>query len=198
MVPTLRALWVITCRGMIYTYNAQNAPTLYICMHVCMQYINPFLVIVVPKVQAVVYVTRSVVDAENEKIVQRAIEAYNSDENRKYPFRVTPPMFNFDAKMADLRKTDKYYRHPPSEQANGCFMAIVSKEVRLILWQTHSLLKFEILPSIQTLWNHKHESQLDFCGSIKAWALNLMLSCNYVKSNRPHSVLMLPYKMKSI
>lgn len=80
-----------------------------------------------------VYVTRSVVDAENEKIVQRAIESYNNDESRKYPFRVTPPMFNFDSKMADLRKNDKYYRHPPSEQANGCFMAIVSKEVRTIL-----------------------------------------------------------------
>lgn len=73
--------------------------------------------------------TRSVVDAENEKIVQRAIEGYNSDESRKYPFRLTPPMFSFDSKMAEMRSNEKYYRHPPSEQANGCFLAIVSKEV---------------------------------------------------------------------
>jgi len=40
-------------------------------------------------------------------------------------------MFRYDLEMAEARSGDKYYRHPPSEQANGCFVAVVTREVRL-------------------------------------------------------------------
>ncbi|XP_067949694.1 putative methyltransferase NSUN7 [Watersipora subatra] len=82
-----------------------------------------------PKMQAVIFITRSLVDAENEKVVQRAIEAYNSEENRKHLYRVTPPSFKFDNKLAEKGGSQKYYKQPPTEQANGCFVAMVTKEI---------------------------------------------------------------------
>ena len=71
-------------------------------------------------------------ETENEKIVQKAIETYNSEENKKHPYRITPPVFKFDNKMAENRSIEKYYRHPPTEQANGCFIAMVTKEVSAV------------------------------------------------------------------
>lgn len=96
-------------------------------------------IISVPRLQAVIYVTRSLMPAENEKIVQKAIESYNDAENRRHPYRIAPPVFKLDNTMAESRRSDKYYRQPPTEQANGCFVAMVTKEVRVIFYLLNSV-----------------------------------------------------------
>lgn len=73
--------------------------------------------------------TRSTADSENEKVIQRVLDSYNGEDDRKHPFRITPPLFRIDGKMAENGANDRYYRLPPSENTNGCFVAVITKEV---------------------------------------------------------------------
>ncbi|KAK3600044.1 hypothetical protein CHS0354_012731 [Potamilus streckersoni] len=82
------------------------------------------------KVQAVVYMTRSVYQAENENVVTKAIEYVNMIQQRKYPFRVVPPVLPFSGEDIDrsIGITGKYIKFQPSERNSGCFVAVITRE----------------------------------------------------------------------
>ncbi|KAL3880122.1 hypothetical protein ACJMK2_032391 [Sinanodonta woodiana] len=82
------------------------------------------------KVQAVVYMTRSVYQAENENVVTKAIEYVNMIQQRKYPFRVVPPVLPFSGEDIDrsIGITGKYIKFQPSEKNSGCFVAVITRE----------------------------------------------------------------------
>jgi len=63
----------------------------------------------------------------------KAIEAYNTEENRKHLFRVTPPVITLDRKSIDDTINDKYYRQMPTKHTNGCFVALVTREVKYMI-----------------------------------------------------------------
>ncbi|KAH9492650.1 putative methyltransferase nsun7, partial [Bulinus truncatus] len=85
-----------------------------------------------PKVQAVVYTTRSRYEAENESVVIKVIEYVNATTNsKKVPFRVTPPVLPFSGDEIDSGSSGidgRYVRFLPSSKSNGCFVAIISRE----------------------------------------------------------------------
>jgi len=85
----------------------------------------------VHKVQAIVYMTRSVNDAENENVVSRAIEQVNMLQQRKFPWRVVPPVLPFSG--TDIEKsigiTGKYIKFAPTVRNSGCFVAVITREV---------------------------------------------------------------------
>ncbi|XP_041357214.1 putative methyltransferase NSUN7 isoform X2 [Gigantopelta aegis] len=92
------------------------------------------------KSQAVVYYTRSVYDAENENVVQKAVEFINMIQQKKVPFRLVPPVLPFNAE--DIEKKDgicgKYMKFSPGEKMNGCFVAVITREtwalVKMCRW----------------------------------------------------------------
>ncbi|KAK3099250.1 hypothetical protein FSP39_001586 [Pinctada imbricata] len=82
------------------------------------------------KVQAVVYTTRSMYEAENENVVQKAIEYVNMVQQRKFPYRVVPPVLPFTSEAID-RKIGihgKFIKFQPSDRTSGCFVAVVTRE----------------------------------------------------------------------
>lgn len=85
----------------------------------------------VSKVQAVVYMTRSVNDSENENVVSKAVEQTNMIQQRKFPWRVVPPVLPFSGQ--DIEKgvgiCGKFIKFQPSEKNSGCFVAVVTREV---------------------------------------------------------------------
>ncbi|XP_055894719.1 putative methyltransferase NSUN7 isoform X1 [Biomphalaria glabrata] len=85
-----------------------------------------------PKVQAVVYTTRSRYEAENESVVTKVLEYINATSNSKrIPFKVTPPVLPFSGEEIDTGSSGvdgRYVRFLPSSKSNGCFVAIISRE----------------------------------------------------------------------
>uniref|UniRef100_A0A667WLV9 SAM-dependent MTase RsmB/NOP-type domain-containing protein n=1 Tax=Myripristis murdjan TaxID=586833 RepID=A0A667WLV9_9TELE len=80
-----------------------------------------------PKVQSVVYCTRSVHPEENEQLVKTVLE--NARTHPKLlPFRVSGPVFPEAPGSADT--ADKFFRIEPSQHTNGCFIARLAREVR--------------------------------------------------------------------
>ncbi|KAM4603369.1 putative methyltransferase NSUN7 [Polymixia lowei] len=66
-----------------------------------------------PKVQTVLYCTRSVYPEENEQLVKRVLQKAETHP-KLLPFRVSA--------------TDKFFRIEPSEHTNGCFIARLARE----------------------------------------------------------------------
>lgn len=82
------------------------------------------------KVQAVVYMTRSINDSENENVVNKSIEYINMVQQRKFPWRVVPPVIPFSG--SDIEKgigiAGKFVKFQPSDRNSGCFVAVITRE----------------------------------------------------------------------
>ncbi|KAM4750503.1 putative methyltransferase NSUN7 [Anableps anableps] len=79
-----------------------------------------------PKVQTVVYCTRSLCPEENEQLVGRVLEKTHTHP-KLLPFRVNGPIFPDDSTSGN--ETDsKFFRLPPSQFTNGCFVARLSRQ----------------------------------------------------------------------
>ncbi|XP_048777842.2 putative methyltransferase NSUN7 isoform X3 [Ostrea edulis] len=82
------------------------------------------------KVQAIVYSTRSIHDVENENVVSKAVEFINLVQQRKYPYRVVPPVIPFSSEAIDnkIGIHGKFIKFQPTEKTSGCFIAVVTRE----------------------------------------------------------------------
>ncbi|XP_074538859.1 putative methyltransferase NSUN7 [Halichoeres trimaculatus] len=79
-----------------------------------------------PKVQTVVYCTRSVYPEENEQLVKRVLEKTHAP-SKLLPFRVNGPVFPEESTSGDT--TDSKFFHLESSQfTNGCFIARLSRQ----------------------------------------------------------------------
>ncbi|XP_029987848.1 LOW QUALITY PROTEIN: putative methyltransferase NSUN7 [Sphaeramia orbicularis] len=79
-----------------------------------------------PKVQTVVYCTRSVYPEENEQLVKRVLEKTHT-HHKLLPFRVNGPIFPDDSQSGDTADS-KFFRLEPSQFTNGCFIARLSRQ----------------------------------------------------------------------
>ncbi|KAG8004049.1 putative 28S rRNA (cytosine-C(5))-methyltransferase [Nibea albiflora] len=89
----------------------------------------------VPKVLAVVYTTCSSYLEENEEVVSRALEQANAHSEQegdpKQPnFRLSPSPFSILDHADGQKKTDPFFTLEPSEESNGCFLAVLDREPR--------------------------------------------------------------------
>ncbi|XP_055014346.1 putative methyltransferase NSUN7 isoform X2 [Boleophthalmus pectinirostris] len=79
-----------------------------------------------PKVQTVVYCTRSEYPEENAQLVKRVLEK-TCTHPKLLPFRVNGPIFPDDSQSEDSAES-KYFSLQPSEFTNGCFIARLSRQ----------------------------------------------------------------------
>ncbi|XP_008290654.1 putative methyltransferase NSUN7 [Stegastes partitus] len=79
-----------------------------------------------PKVQTVVYCTRSVYAEENEHLVKRVLEKAHTHP-KLLPFRVNGPIFPDDSPSGDATDS-KFFRLKASQFTNGCFIARLSRQ----------------------------------------------------------------------
>ncbi|XP_076117527.1 putative methyltransferase NSUN7 isoform X2 [Mytilus galloprovincialis] len=82
------------------------------------------------KVQAVVYMTRSIHETENENVVVKSVEYTNMVQQRKFPWRVVPPVLPFSGEEIEKKIgiIGKYIKFHPTEKSSGCFVAVVTRE----------------------------------------------------------------------
>ncbi|XP_029949190.1 putative methyltransferase NSUN7 [Salarias fasciatus] len=78
-----------------------------------------------PKVQTVVYCTRSVYPEENEQLVKRVLEKTHTHP-KLLPFRANGPIFPDDSPTGGT--SDVFFRLSPSLLSNGCFIARLSRQ----------------------------------------------------------------------
>lgn len=90
-----------------------------------------------------VYMTRSIHEAENENVVLKSVEYTNMIQQRKFPWRVVPPVLPFSAEEIENRVgiVGKYIKFPPTERSSGCFVAVVTREVIVITIHRLSVLQ---------------------------------------------------------
>ncbi|XP_054460273.1 putative methyltransferase NSUN7 [Anoplopoma fimbria] len=79
-----------------------------------------------PKVQTVVYCTRSVYPEENEQLVKRVLDKTHNYP-KLLPFRVNGPIFPNDSQSIDTTDS-KFFRLEASQFTNGCFVARLSRQ----------------------------------------------------------------------
>ncbi|XP_072319734.1 putative methyltransferase NSUN7 [Eucyclogobius newberryi] len=79
-----------------------------------------------PKVQTVVYCTRSEYPEENAQLVKRVLEKTRTHP-KLLPFRVNGPIFPDDSLSEDTAES-KYFSLQPSQFTNGCFIARLSRQ----------------------------------------------------------------------
>ncbi|XP_038569632.1 putative methyltransferase NSUN7 [Micropterus salmoides] len=79
-----------------------------------------------PKVQTVVYCTRSVYPEENEQLVKSVLGKTHSHP-KLLPFRVNGPIFPDNPQAGDTTDS-KFFRLETSEFTNGCFIARLSRQ----------------------------------------------------------------------
>ena len=93
---------------------------------------------IVPRVQGVVYFTRSLVEMENENVVNSAIEYVTTVQQAKMPYRVSPPLLPLTELDVEEENplSGKFLKYMPSSFSSGCFVATISREVRLSHFQT--------------------------------------------------------------
>ncbi|XP_030267936.1 putative methyltransferase NSUN7 isoform X2 [Sparus aurata] len=80
-----------------------------------------------PKVQTVVYCTRSVYPEENEQLVKRVLEKTHTHP-KLLPFRVNGPIFPDDSQSGDATTDSRFFRLEQSQFTNGCFVARLSRQ----------------------------------------------------------------------
>nr|XP_043883233.1 putative methyltransferase NSUN7 isoform X2 [Solea senegalensis] len=80
-----------------------------------------------PKVQTVVYCTRSVYPEENEQLVKRVLEKTHTHP-KLLPFRVNGPVFPANCGESGDTADSKFFRLKPSQFTNGCFIARLSRQ----------------------------------------------------------------------
>ncbi|XP_034086779.1 putative methyltransferase NSUN7 [Gymnodraco acuticeps] len=86
-----------------------------------------------PRVLSVVYSTCSSYQEENEEVVSRALEhakarSEQEGEPKQANFRLSPSPFSIPDDAAGPEETEPFFMLEPSEQSNGCFLAVLSKE----------------------------------------------------------------------
>ncbi|XP_018554990.1 putative methyltransferase NSUN7 [Lates calcarifer] len=86
-----------------------------------------------PKVLAVVYSTCSSYPEENEEVVNRALEqakarSEQEGEPKQANFRLSPSLFKYPDNAEGPEETDPFFMLEPSEQSNGCFLAVLTRE----------------------------------------------------------------------
>lgn len=82
------------------------------------------------KTQAVVYMTRSVHELENENVVSKSIEYINMVQKRSFPYRVVPPVLPFTGDAIE-NKTGihgKFVKFFPTDKTSGCFVTVITRE----------------------------------------------------------------------
>ncbi|KAM4583842.1 putative methyltransferase NSUN7 isoform 1-T1 [Odontesthes bonariensis] len=79
-----------------------------------------------PKVQTVVYSTRSVYPEENEQLVGGVLEKTHTHP-KLLPFRVNGPIFPDESPSGDAADS-KYFSIKPCHLTNGCFVARLSRQ----------------------------------------------------------------------
>ena len=82
-----------------------------------------------------VYYTRSMYEAENENVVQKAVEFINMIQQKKVPFRLVPPVLPFNAEEIENKDgiVGKYMKFAPGDRMNGCFVAVITREVGIVV-----------------------------------------------------------------
>ncbi|XP_070552991.1 putative methyltransferase NSUN7 isoform X2 [Ptychodera flava] len=81
------------------------------------------------RVQAVIYCTHSINHEENENVVTKVADYFNSKLTAKQmPYRITPPTLPLSVKDADKQESSKYFKTKPTEKTSGCFVAVVTRE----------------------------------------------------------------------
>lgn len=90
--------------------------------------------LVVPRVQTIVFCTKSLDDSENETIVNASIDYVNTIQPTKSPFRLSPPLLPLsDVEIdSEIALSGKFLKFPPSRFSSGCFVAIISREVSIL------------------------------------------------------------------
>ncbi|KAK5864824.1 hypothetical protein PBY51_016035 [Eleginops maclovinus] len=86
-----------------------------------------------PRVLSVVYSTCSSYQEENEDVVSRALEqakarSEQDGEPKQANFRLSQSPFSIPNHAADPEESEPFFMLEPSEQSNGCFLAVLSKE----------------------------------------------------------------------
>uniref|UniRef100_A0A8C9YJF2 NOL1/NOP2/NSUN 5/7 ferredoxin-like domain-containing protein n=1 Tax=Sander lucioperca TaxID=283035 RepID=A0A8C9YJF2_SANLU len=79
-----------------------------------------------PKVQTLVYCTRSVYPEENEQLVKRVLEKTHTHPK----LLVNGPIFPDDSQSGTDTTDSKFFRLKTSQFTNGCFIARLSRQVR--------------------------------------------------------------------
>uniref|UniRef100_A0A4W3IBV7 NOP2/Sun RNA methyltransferase family member 7 n=1 Tax=Callorhinchus milii TaxID=7868 RepID=A0A4W3IBV7_CALMI len=80
-----------------------------------------------PKVQAIVYSTCSVYPEENEQIVNPVL-GKRIEGSKLQPYRLSAPVIPLCCASEITCAVDKFFKIEPSEQVNGCFIAVLTRE----------------------------------------------------------------------
>ncbi|XP_072424080.1 putative methyltransferase NSUN7 isoform X3 [Chiloscyllium punctatum] len=80
-----------------------------------------------PKVQAIVYSTCSIYPEENEEIVKPVL-GKKMEGPRVQPYRLSAPVIPLCCPSEITCASDKFFKIEPSEQVNGCFIAVLTRE----------------------------------------------------------------------
>ncbi|XP_036372508.1 putative methyltransferase NSUN7 [Megalops cyprinoides] len=80
-----------------------------------------------PKVQAVVYCTCSIYREENEDVVLRALER-GVEGPKQQPYRLSVPPLASGAVPEEGSAKERFFKMEPSEQSDGCFLAVLTRE----------------------------------------------------------------------
>ncbi|XP_037635167.1 putative methyltransferase NSUN7 isoform X1 [Sebastes umbrosus] len=91
-----------------------------------------------PKVLAVVYSTCSSYQEENEYVVSSALEHVNAlseqeGEPKQANFRLIQSPFNIPNHAEGQEETEPFFMLEPSEQSNGCFLAVLIRELEPVV-----------------------------------------------------------------
>ncbi|XP_041038852.1 putative methyltransferase NSUN7 [Carcharodon carcharias] len=80
-----------------------------------------------PKVQAIVYSTCSVYPEENEEVVKPVL-GKKIEGARVQPYRLSAPVIPLCCPSEITCAADNFFKIEPSEQVNGCFIAVLTRE----------------------------------------------------------------------
>ncbi|XP_051896282.1 putative methyltransferase NSUN7 [Pristis pectinata] len=80
-----------------------------------------------PKVQAIVYSTCSIYPEENEEVVKPVL-GKKLEGSKVQPYRLSAPVIPLCCPAEITCASDKFLKIEPSEQVNGCFIAVLTRE----------------------------------------------------------------------
>nr|XP_023845536.1 putative methyltransferase NSUN7 [Salvelinus alpinus] len=96
-----------------------------VCTFVCVCHVR---VCPVPKVQVVVYSTCSLYPEENEEVVRGALEQAGPTEGPKLQAFRPSSSLPTSLGRAEERAGGPFFRLDPSDETNGCFLAVLTRE----------------------------------------------------------------------